>query len=325
MGRHSDINMVRAGRIVSYLCRPFYEDLDAPDLARMIGVRDYDVHRAKKAFKWGYTVKIALNQIRLDGGIQPRAELSPQVIDEYAAQMKEGATAFPPVVVYYDGQDYWLTEGFHRVHAAIRAGFKKIGAEVKQGDRRDAMLFAVGSNAFHGLRRTQADKRRVVLRLLEDEEWSRKLSDGEIARRCCVHQTFVSQLRRQLFPPTQDNLSSEKRKGRDGKLRDTSKVGRKKEVAETNGFHQPESSSVFSDPSVAAFDESESEPESESIVEDPWSERAEESDREADMDVQEPESEDVTVRTNGQPTRNVATVRHTCPTCGGRGYIEGNQ
>ena len=37
------------------------------------------------------------------------------------------------------------------------------------GGLRDAILFSVGANAAHGLRRTNADKRRTVLLLWEDE------------------------------------------------------------------------------------------------------------------------------------------------------------
>jgi hypothetical protein len=45
-----------------------------------------------------------------------------------------------------------------------------------------------------GLRRTNADKRRAVLMLLEDEEWS-AWADREIARRCAVSDRFVNGLR----------------------------------------------------------------------------------------------------------------------------------
>jgi len=33
------------------------------------------------------------------------------------------------------------------------------------------LLYAVGSNATHGLRRSNADKRRAAQMLLEDPEW----------------------------------------------------------------------------------------------------------------------------------------------------------
>lgn len=39
--------------------------------------------------------------------------------------------------------------------------------------------------------------------LLRDEEWS-QWSDREIARRCCVHHTFVGDMRRSLLSDTSD-------------------------------------------------------------------------------------------------------------------------
>jgi hypothetical protein len=62
---------------------------------------------------------------------------------------------------------------------------------------RDAILFSVGANATHGHRRTNEDKRRAVLKLLNDREWS-KWSDREIARQCSVGNKFVGDLRRSL-------------------------------------------------------------------------------------------------------------------------------
>jgi hypothetical protein len=114
----------------------------------------------------------------------------------------EHGEAFPPVVVFHDGKDYWLADGFHRRDAAIGAGLLEIEAEVKQGTQRDAILYSVGANADHGLRRTNDDKRRSVIRLLEDEEWG-KWSDREIAKRCNVNPHLVAELR----PVTVNNPS----------------------------------------------------------------------------------------------------------------------
>jgi hypothetical protein len=139
---------------------------------------------------------IPISKIRTDGGTQPRAELSADTIAEYRDAMAEGTT-FPAVIVFHDGTTHWLADGFHRLDAAKAIGAKDIAAEVRQGTQRDAILFSVGANALHGLRRTNADKRRAVERLLADEEWS-KWSDREIARRCGVSPTFVSGLRPSL-------------------------------------------------------------------------------------------------------------------------------
>jgi hypothetical protein len=141
--------------------------------------------------------------------------------------MKAG-TKFPPVVVFYDGKSYWLADGFHRRDAAIQAGLDDLLADVKQGTLRDAILYSVGVNSSHGLRRTNEDKRRAVMRLLEDDEWS-KWSDREIARRCAVSNHFVSDIR-----PLSVNASQiEPRKvSRNGTtyMQDTSRIGKRESL-----------------------------------------------------------------------------------------------
>ena len=116
------------------------------------------------------TVKLLLEDIECDSDVQPRTFMDGEAILEYAEQMTEGVV-FPPIVVFFDGKQYWCACGFHRKYAAEEAGFTHIEAEVRKGTKRDAMLFAVGTNAVHGMRRTNADKRRAVETLLRDKEW----------------------------------------------------------------------------------------------------------------------------------------------------------
>lgn len=146
---------------------------------------------------------IPIEDIRRDGGTQPRARLDESTIQEYTASLGEGIV-YPPVTLFYDGEQYWLADGFHRVKAHEEAGRSHINAEVRTGTRREAILYSVGANAAHGLRRSNADKRRAVETLLSDKEW-RKWSDREIASRCSVSQTFVGNVRREIFgEPTDD-------------------------------------------------------------------------------------------------------------------------
>jgi hypothetical protein len=113
--------------------------------------------------------------------------------------MGEGVV-FPPPVVFFDGADYWLASGFHRraAHEAVAEALglanPEIDCDVRQGTVRDAVLFSVGENATHGMRRTNDDKRRAVLTLLNDPEWA-EWSDREIARRCAVDHDMVGRLR----------------------------------------------------------------------------------------------------------------------------------
>jgi hypothetical protein len=148
-------------------------------------------------------VWLPVSDIRLDGGTQPRARLNEKVIAEYAEDMREGAE-FPPVDVFYDGEVYWLADGYHRVSAAIEAGLPEVAATVHQGTLRDAVLFSVGVNAEHGVRRTNEDKRRAVMRLLSDPEWE-QWSDREIAQRCRVSYELVRTLRGSLSDSDSEN------------------------------------------------------------------------------------------------------------------------
>ena len=139
---------------------------------------------------------IALSDIQ-DGGAQMRVEMKPDVVREYADDMAAGAI-LPPVVVYHDGTDYWLGDGFHRVAAARKLKRETIDAEVLDGDARQAILRGVGSNSSHGLRRTQADKRQAIERLLRDEEWG-KWSNRKIAEVARVDHKTVATVRRELL------------------------------------------------------------------------------------------------------------------------------
>ncbi len=133
---------------------------------------------------------LALDCIRTDGGTQPRINQDWAIIGEYAQDMLKG-DVFPPVIVYFDDVDYWLADGFHRYHASKQICRDAIDAEIRQGTQRDAILHSVSTNSQHGFRRNNADKRRSVVILLRDEEWS-KWSDREIARQCGVSQPFVN-------------------------------------------------------------------------------------------------------------------------------------
>jgi hypothetical protein len=175
--------------------------------------------------------KLDPNRIRTDGGTQPRAATDQATVTEYAADMTEGAK-FPPVVVFTYKGEYWLADGFHRVLAARVIGSREIEADVRVGTQRDAMLFACGANAAHGMRRTAADKRRSVFRLLGDSEWS-KWSDVKIAQQCNVSHDLVGDCRRSLSPSEGEPPSERTYTTKHGteSTMDTGRIGRRPEPA----------------------------------------------------------------------------------------------
>ncbi len=163
-----------------------------------------------------------VDSLRFDSSIQPRVKINPAIVKEYATALSEGEQ-FPPVIVFNDGDNYWVADGFHRIMAAKEAGLTHIDAEVCVGTPRDAVLYAVGTNSAHGIRRSNADKRRAVEMLLSDEEW-RQWSNIEIARRCVVSHTFVNSVREELSHNGTE--SPAKRKCADGRIIDTANIGK---------------------------------------------------------------------------------------------------
>ncbi len=137
---------------------------------------------------------LKLNQIRIDGGTQPRVAIDEDVVAEYADLYTDGVD-LPPVTVFHDGSTFWLADGFHRYWASKRAEREAIAVDVQQGTCRDAILYSVGANATHGLRRTNEDKRKAIQTLLEDAEWG-QWSDREIAKQCGVDHKTVGNTRK---------------------------------------------------------------------------------------------------------------------------------
>lgn len=155
--------------------------------------------------------------VQLDPDIQIRARIDQETVFSYAQDMLDGQS-FPPIVVFADRGQFYVADGFHRALAralagrtlslsldagevsgpswlALAADLETIDCEVREGSRRDAILYAVGANDSHGLRRTRADKENAVLRLLNDPDW-RQLSQNEIARLAGVTPATVGNIAR---------------------------------------------------------------------------------------------------------------------------------
>lgn len=134
-----------------------------------------------------------IHNIRVDGNTQARVSINQDAVAEYAAAMKDD-TNLPEPVVFFDGAEYWLADGFHRFHAHLKNGKAAIIVEVRKGTQRDAILYSLSANTVHGLRPTGEDKRKAVAIMLADPEWS-ELSDRAIARHCGCSHPLVADMR----------------------------------------------------------------------------------------------------------------------------------
>jgi hypothetical protein len=79
-------------------------------------------------------------------------------------------------------------------------------ADVHEGTKRDARLFSASANGTHGMRLSNADKRRSVLVLLLDKEWA-QWSNNQIAKHCHVTHTMVNKIRNELEPKRVETVS----------------------------------------------------------------------------------------------------------------------
>lgn len=159
---------------------------------------------------------LELAKIRRDGGTQPREYTDLDTVNEYAEAMGRGEQ-FPALRVVYDGSEYWLVDGFHRIEAAEAAGLVEFEAEVLQGTQTDAQWMSFGVNASHGMRRTSWDVRRAITAALQ-HPMSSGLSDRAIAEHVkCDHKT-VGACRKKL-EESGDVPQSNTRVGSDGVTR----------------------------------------------------------------------------------------------------------
>lgn len=135
--------------------------------------------------------RVQLDTVAFDAGTQIRAAIDQQVVSDYAEAMTNGAT-FPPIVLFHDGNRYYLADGFHRFMAAQRNQFREIEADVRAGTKDDALWFALGANKQNGQRLNEADKRHAVLLALT--QWPDK-SPAIIADHVGCSRVYVQRIR----------------------------------------------------------------------------------------------------------------------------------
>jgi uncharacterized ParB-like nuclease family protein len=140
--------------------------------------------------------QVPISSIKIDERFQSRIRPCQPTIDEYRAALKLG-TDFPPIKVRKQEAEFVLMDGQHRLRAHQAEGRSDISCEIIECSLDEALKIAAGCNAVHGLRRTNADKRRCVEILLSSEQL-RQLSDQALANIAFVDRSFVGRVRGSL-------------------------------------------------------------------------------------------------------------------------------
>ena len=204
------------------------------------------------------TQMLAIADIVTDAGTLVRANANPHVVREYAVAMEGGAT-FPPISVFYDGTNLYLADGLHRLTASIQTGRVEIPAEMHSGTAKDALWFGLGANRNHGLRLSAGDKKRAIVKAVQ--EFPEK-SQTLIAEHVGCAQSYVNRIRKCVSIDsraneagqdiTSDSLDTTTRvRGKDGKSYPSSRR-RKAEAPATREAAEAPSGTPGTDSSNAA-------------------------------------------------------------------------
>lgn len=186
--------------------------------------------------KCGGMTMLPMSSIRTDGGTQPRATIDFNAVDDYMDAMLDGVK-FPTVTVFYDGSDYWLADGFHRLKASMQAERDEVPVTIHQGTQQDAQWYSFSANKTNGLRRTNEDKQRAVKAALAHPAGVGK-SDSAIAKHVGVSAPTVAAWREKIHPSIKSLEIAERTVTRNGSTyqQNTSNIGRKPtEVREAKG------------------------------------------------------------------------------------------
>lgn len=129
---------------------------------------------------------VPIDKIEATKATQIRTKLHKDIILAYEEDIKCGAI-MPPLIVFAESgsERYILADGFHRLLAAVNADMHEVDIELHEGGMLEALMCALGANAGHGLRRTNADKTNAVKIALKSPAIS-QLQIQEIADLCRV-------------------------------------------------------------------------------------------------------------------------------------------
>jgi hypothetical protein len=136
-----------------------------------------------------------LSEIKIEPELMMRVGINQEIVDEYAQALLDG-DKFPPIILFHDGDDYHLADGWKRYYANKKAGLEIIDADVRMGTYEDAFDYALTqANHANGERYSIEDKRHALNLALEKERYSGK-SDRDLAKMLRVSHPFVAKVRK---------------------------------------------------------------------------------------------------------------------------------
>lgn len=125
-------------------------------------------------------------QVRVD-------HLRHATVEQYREVLQSGGE-LPPIKLIWDGQRYYLADGFHTLEAHKLEGYHTIAAHVYEGNKRDVPVLGAWGNRSHGLAMSAPDRKRAIEMILNEPD-HRAWSDRKVARIVGCHPRTVSRVR----------------------------------------------------------------------------------------------------------------------------------
>lgn len=153
-------------------------------------------------------IQVQTSDLVFDEAFQMRADIP--AVDAYQALL-EATEYWPfaePIVAFRIRGKLKVVDGFTRGRAAKAAGWKVVPVRVIDGGSSEAMRYAFGCNATHGYPRTNADKRKTVLKAISHYNNDCEITHAQIAIICRVSATYVRKLTEKLTEETQPEYQS---------------------------------------------------------------------------------------------------------------------
>ena len=143
------------------------------------------------------TKLIYLDTINFEASPKVRHKVvNDEVVQQYAQNYMD-KREMPPIVVFWDSINkiHMLADGRHRCAANELIKRKATMAVVHNGDYGDCLKFALLANSYHGLPRTNSDKRQCIIVTIK--QWP-DLSNIHTAKMCDVDDKTVASVRSEL-------------------------------------------------------------------------------------------------------------------------------
>lgn len=146
--------------------------------------------------------RVLIDQIVLDLRLQHRAdkEVDQNTVEHYAYLIDDEEDKLPAPIVFYDGKQYLLASGFHRVAAFALNCISAVRCEVRKGGFDEALRLSFSANGAHGKTMTNADKRELVIDAFKYPEYV-EMADRELGRLFGLSPKFIADMRQEIFEP----------------------------------------------------------------------------------------------------------------------------